>query len=1028
MSNRTASRREYVAGHGPSSSAAPAALGRGNSDAGPRGLGTGYRHVGGGSARVWRWTERFVRAAGGRGRQGQGDAMTGGEDHRQAAGEADVRPDAGEAVDGAPPEGSVLLRHKAGLPAAIEGYVERPELEARCALTEHPLTVLHAPGGFGKTALLAQRCRALRERGIAVAWLVLDEEDGPGSVAADLALAFEQAGLATFGPAGGRSEGGAAQAPDPQADSQAEYRIELLIRAIARHGAPCVLVLDEVERLQRPETVAALNTLLGRAPDNLHVGMAFREPPPGLEIAMFALEGRGVTVTAEELRFSKPDIARFFEQKLSRRELNTVAADSAGWPLALRIHRNAVRHGAPGAAGGDHAVAGWIETRLWRGIAGADRDFLLDIALFDPLDPELIDEVTGTGNAARRIASMGALAGLLSTTGGGGSAMRLHPLVRDYCEKRRFEEDVERYRTVHRGIAVALARRGRAVEALRHAAEAGEPELLGRIAEGTGGVRLWLEQGLEVLRTVDGLLPLDVVSKHPRLALMRCVVLISSGDMEEAKRVYGAAAVETAGFTRDREGGDDRALRTEHIFVQGMLHMCGCVAYGEGIMGVIAGAQAVADGADTDPLLRGLFSLGMCIAHNQRTMFDPAIEWAGRARAGLARGSPYLAHVDFQAGSVAMARGRTREARECYERALKVARASHLRDAGAVMIGEALAAELELECSAGLPRAGGPRVSPRLLGECCAWLDIYAASIAVEAELALVRAGPQAALTLVEDAREYALRTERPALARFLSALRVSVLVEGGEVEEAERAWRFDRLPEGAGECVDLETQSWREAEMLACARLRLLIARDEFEAARDLAAALDAVAAERSLVRTRMRGLALSAVLEHRAGEDGRARAHAVDYLRLYIEADYAWPLARERAVALSLLDDIAGGPGGDGAVVEAAAGLREAMRDNADAVEEPSRWALNGRRAGGPDADGGAFGPGDRRGSEAEPRRGALAHARHLREARRTHAARCGAPRAGAGDPAAGRGGAAGEVVARTRRAAGGERAQSF
>ena len=60
--------------------------------------------------------------------------------------------------------------------------------------------------------------------------------------------------------------------------------------------------------------------------------------------------------------------------------------------------------------------------------------------------------------------------------------------------------------------------------------------------------------------------------------------------------------------------------------------------------------------------------------------------------------------VDFQAGSVAMARGRTQEARSCYDRALTVARASHLRDAGAVMIGEVLAAELEFERSAGAPR------------------------------------------------------------------------------------------------------------------------------------------------------------------------------------------------------------------------------------------------------------------------------------------------------------------------------------
>ena len=87
-----------------------------------------------------------------------------------------------------------------------------------------------------------------------------------------------------------------------------------------------------------------------------------------------------------------------------------------------------------------------------------------------------------------------------------------------------------------------------------------------------------------------------------------------------------------------------------------------------------------------------------------------------------------------------MARGRTGEARACY------ARASHLRDAGAVMIGEALAAELALDCAAGAPRLGSrSRCRPRLLGRCSARLDIYAASIGVRAELALAGDGPQAA-------------------------------------------------------------------------------------------------------------------------------------------------------------------------------------------------------------------------------------------------------------------------------------------
>ena len=153
--------------------------------------------------------------------------------------------------------------------------------------------------------------------------------------------------------------------------------------------------------------------------------------------------------------------------------------DLAGWPLALHICRNAAPHGAANAAGGgdDDTVAGWIEMRLWRGLPVVDRDFVLDIALFDRVDPDLIDEVTGARNARRRLASMRALAGLVSTTGGDGSLMQLHPSIKGYCERRRFEETPERFRTIHCGIAQALARRGRVVEALRHTVAAGDTAL-----------------------------------------------------------------------------------------------------------------------------------------------------------------------------------------------------------------------------------------------------------------------------------------------------------------------------------------------------------------------------------------------------------------------------------------------------------------------------------------------------------------------------------------------------------------------
>ncbi|MDE0055035.1 MAG: LuxR C-terminal-related transcriptional regulator [Gammaproteobacteria bacterium] len=159
----------------------------------------------------------------------------------------------------------------------------------------------------------------------------------------------------------------------------------MLIRAIERHGQTCLLALDELERLRNPQAVAVLNTLLSQSPDNLRFAMAFRERPPGLDIAMFLLEGRGETITAEDLWFSLPDIARFFDTELSRRELASVAASSAGWPIALRIYRNAAQAGEPldDPLGGKETVAAWIESRLWRGVPDDDREFVLDVSLFD---------------------------------------------------------------------------------------------------------------------------------------------------------------------------------------------------------------------------------------------------------------------------------------------------------------------------------------------------------------------------------------------------------------------------------------------------------------------------------------------------------------------------------------------------------------------------------------------------------------------------------------------------------------------
>lgn len=813
----------------------------------------------------------------------------------------------GTGRDGRDPNNpSWLLVHRVELPDPLAGYVARPVLEERCAPMARQLTVLQAPGGFGKTALLAHCCRNLREQGVPVAWLGFGETDGPVAVAAYLAFAFDRAGLELLDGFRPDREPPSVPTAGTETDSQATYWINLLLRMIENHPAPCLLALDEVERLDNPDSIAVLNEFLRAAPRNLHVAMAFRTRPPGLDIAMFMLEGRGLTVTTEELRFSTPDIARFFGTKLSRRELAEVAASSAGWPIALNIYRNAREAGSDIAQAGDEGdtVAAWIESRLWRGLSEDDRDLVLDMALFDWVDTTLIDATTGVHNSRRRIESMDSLTGLVETRGDE-STLHLHPLVKDYCVNRRFREDPDRFRSIHAGIARALSARGQVVDALRHASESGDTDLIAKIAEDGEGIKLWFRGGFSALRAVDGWLTSELVATHPRLALIRCAVLAMSGDMAGAGRLYRTAV---AGRVELELSGDgNRALMIDDVVVRGLLLVCGCGAVA-GYEPFIAAGYDVADQQDFDPVLRSIMYHGLSLTLNERTEFEQARDWGERARVALGGNTLYLAPlVDYLAGLGAMAQGRVDDAQTSYARALEAIRANRLGDAGATIIGNVLVGELDLERSAGTPRVQVPPVSSRLLSECGAWLDIYAANTGVAAELALHRGGDAQALNVLDAALEFARRTERTALVRFLSAMRISRLVEMDQADEAERMWRSADLPQTTAGCFDLNVYRWREVEAFAMARVRLLVLRGDFESARELFHALRSFAVERGMSRTHLRALALAMRLEVRAGNPDLATEQVVDYLRLYAEAPYARPLARERELALPLLQRLA-------------------------------------------------------------------------------------------------------------------------
>ena len=828
---------------------------------------------------------------------------------------------------------ALLLSERVAIPDRMENYFHRAELIERISPASRRLTLLMAPGGFGKTTALAASCQALRGSGVLTAWLTLDVEDTPQALDAYLAFAFEAAGLAVSGTGAGRIDQHGGHTP----------RATLLAGAIERFGAPCVLALDETERITSRASLQVLNGLVQWGPPNLHVAMSGRKIAAPIDVASAVFEGRAELFSADDFRFARRDVARYFGSALTRGEVAELTRASRGWPIALRVLHSERQSGkGTEAAKAAFLARNWIESSFWRGFSKHEKELLLDVGLFDQFDADLLDEVLQQSRSKDQLDAIVELVGLTEPVRGPAMATwRLHPLLREHCAKQRLGAAPERHRQVHRRIAAALARRDETVAAMRHARKAGDPKLAARILNDLGAVRLWLRHGLAPLQTAIGLLDTATVRSQPRLLLGHCVVLAMTGRLGEARRAHSALEGLLSESGRDA-GGSDLELQADHGTVRGLLCLYGCEPLGsERMQAALADLSRLAALPKADPLTQGSHQLGLCIAHNLKAEFDSAMDRAVHAERCFGD-APYLKSlVALQRGQAAMAQGRVAEAADCYAKVQALARSKLPNDPAPPAFAGILMRELELERNRPA-EAGTMLAATELLATNGAPLAASAAVAGTFADLAWQFEGLDAALAGVAEMRAHASAAGLAALLRYLSALQVALLARQGRVGDAQAAWRSGGLPERIAECMDLERQSWREMEALACARILLHRARAEFDAARACAGALLALASERGLRRTQMRGLALLVTLEVSAGRPAEAEARLVEYLGLFAETDYARPLAHEREACLPLLEGfLAAGP--EPALNEAAAKLRAVLTEG----EAPARIApeLSGR-----------------------------------------------------------------------------------
>ena len=787
----------------------------------------------------------------------------------------------------AEPRAPWLLAAKVTPPEPAEGYFHRPALFRQLEpAVGRRVSVLRAPGGFGKTTTIAEIARRAKKQGVLVAWLSVDEDDAPGLFGAHLAYAFEHAGL----------DLGMRESEDAWAATPLTHQVGTLVRAIEAHAATCLLILDELERLPA-RSVELLERLLRRGPHRLHFVLSFRTNP-GLDLATIVLEGSAVVVTTEQFRFSRSEVGRFFGGVLTKRELTDIFDRTAGWPVAVRIDRSMRMAGT--AKRGEALTRNFLDARLLRGLSDRDRALLLDLSVFDWIDTDLVDEVLDSADTRLRVEALVALDGLCEPVGRKGTLWRLHPLVREHCVRLLAREDPVRRKHLHGRIAEALARRDHLIPAWRHAAETGDRRLLGTMMERVGIFRMWLREGMTCLAAADRFLTPVLLEEFPRLALIRCVARRLRLEVDEARELFRTTTRRLDDRARSRSDRDDWALLIDRLFTESTLaaaHPRSASTDQRAAVEVHLKGFATTKPA---PLVSYGLHLSRCVSEYAGASFDSCRQHGLEALSYLTQGG--FRHgeifVNLHLGMAAMAEGSVEAASSRYTTARRLTKTFFASDAALATIIDTLLIELDIERDRA--KAIEQRTVSGLTALRGAWLDVHQAAIAVAAELTFRRHDPEGGIQLVADEIAKVRAMGLAAIVRYASALLSSLLLEAGASGRAEQVWRDERLPTDVAELLDLRGQSWREMEMLSCARIRLLTELGDRDAARDLASRLRGIASERGLTRTLMRALVLSMTIDARTD---RAIEPLVEFLRLTRSTDYLRPLVRQRDTSRDIL-----------------------------------------------------------------------------------------------------------------------------
>lgn len=352
-----------------------------------------------------------------------------------------------------------------------------------CCPDHGSVTLVTGSAGAGKTTLMASWAQALATRGDGVGWVTLSRNDNdPVSLTTALLHAARAAVDSVERPPAGSvppkafaaSASPAAsdtlrRSPDARPGLPAGFVSQIASEIVAL-GADLWLLIDDVHLVRDPQTLETLETLLHRAPPNLHVVLGARADP-AVHLSRLRLQHRLREVRDHDLRLSRDEtaaVAALHGILLDEGQVDGLHHLTEGWAAGVGLAALSLTSGRDpesflaAFARDDGAVAAYLVDEVLESIDDDRREFMLDTCLPDELPEALAVRLSGRDDAGQVLAQLTAANSLLTLTPDSHPASyRYHALLRGYLRARLRAESVQRSRLKHAETAVWFAEQGR---------------------------------------------------------------------------------------------------------------------------------------------------------------------------------------------------------------------------------------------------------------------------------------------------------------------------------------------------------------------------------------------------------------------------------------------------------------------------------------------------------------------------------------------------------------------------------------